>query len=164
MCPSGRSLSRPSSAAALDSSFKPAFDVLDADRDGKISRDDLRMFYARKAAASSLDVDDDVIRTMMTVADTNADGFVEYDEFERVVLGAKNGSTSSSPTSFMEDVFRVMDKDGDGKLSHRDLKSFMEMAGLAATDEDIDAMIKLGGGDKNGGVTFEGLHRILISR
>ncbi|XP_054807568.1 calcium-binding protein CP1-like [Prosopis cineraria] len=172
MCPSGRSLSPPSTASsssaagsAVHSSFRPAFDVLDSDRDGKISRDDLRAFYAGRAAP---DVDDDVIGTMMTVADTNKDGFVEYEEFERVVLGSggagkKNGSTSSA-TSFLEEMFKVMDKDGDGQLSHRDLKSFMEMASLAVTDDDIDAMIMLAGGDRNGGVTFEGLHGILMNR
>ncbi|KAI9122879.1 hypothetical protein K1719_005768 [Acacia pycnantha] len=169
MCPSGRSLSPPSASSssaagsASDSSFRPAFDVLDCDRDGKISRDDLRAFYAGRDAA---DVDDDLIGTMMVVADTNKDGFVEYDEFERVVLGGsgkKNGSMSSA-TSFLKEMFKVMDKDGDGQLSHRDLKSFMEMAGLAISDEDIDAMIILAGGNGNGGVTFEGLHGILMHR
>lgn len=152
MCPSGRS------AVADSSTFRPAFDVLDADRDGKISPHDLRAFYAQK----DLQADDDLIGMMMTVADTNRDGFVEYDEFERVVLGKRNhGGASANTTSFMEDVFRVMDKDGDGRLSHQDLKSFMEMAGFQVTDDDIDAMIKLGGGHQNGGVTFQGLHRIL---
>ncbi|XP_028788292.1 calcium-binding protein CP1-like [Neltuma alba] len=169
MCPSGRSLSLPSSSSSssasgstVNSSFRPAFDVLDSDRDGKISGDDLRAFYAGRDAA---DIDDDLIGTMMTVADTNKDGFVEYDEFERVVLGGgkENGSVSS-PTSFLEEMFKVMDKDEDGQLSHRDLKSFMGMAGLAVTDDDIDAMIMLAGGDRNGGVTFEGLHRILMNR
>ncbi|XVF58824.1 hypothetical protein PTKIN_Ptkin07bG0097200 [Pterospermum kingtungense] len=47
----------------------------------------------------------------------------------------------------MEDVFKVMDKDGDGRLSHDDLKSYMNRAGFSATKEDIKAMIRLGGGD-----------------
>jgi calmodulin len=54
-----------------------------------------------------------------------------------------------------------MDRDGDGKLSHEDLKSYMNWAGFAATDEEINAMIKFGGGDQNGGVSFDGLIRIL---
>ncbi|KAH9681064.1 hypothetical protein KPL71_026798 [Citrus sinensis] len=53
----------------------------------------------------------------------------------------------------MEDVFKVMDKDGDGRLSHDDLKSYMNCASFAATDDDIEAMIRLGGGDENDGVS-----------
>lgn len=135
------------------SHFRPAFHVLDADHDGKISHDDLRAFYAGVGGEG-----DDVIGAMMTLADTNKDGFVEYEEFERVV------SAERKPVGYcgaMEDVFRVMDKDGDGKLSHHDLKTYMACAGFPATDNDINAMIRFGGGDQNGGVTFDGLLRIL---
>ena len=149
MCPSGRILS--SQAAASD--FRPAFEVLDADRDGKISRDDLRAFYA--GVHGGVSGGDEMIGAMMTVADTNKDGFVEYEEFVRVMMG--NAEKLPVGSGAMEDVFKVMDMDGDGKLSHRDLKAYMSWAGFPATDEDINAMILFGGGDKNGGVTFEGL-------
>ncbi|KAL2338941.1 hypothetical protein Fmac_013387 [Flemingia macrophylla] len=146
MCPSGRTRA---------SGFRPAFDVLDADRDGRISRDDLRAFYAGLHGGAS--GGEEAIGAMMTVADTNKDGFVEYEEFERVV--GRNAAVGSCGA--MEEVFRVMDKDGDGKLSHRDLKTYMASAGFPATDDDITAMIRLGGGDQHGGVTFDGLLRIL---
>lgn len=158
MCPSGRSL-RTHDAT---SDFRPAFDVLDTDCDGKISGDDLRAFYAVVCGGAS--GGDDAIGAMMSVADTNRDGFVEYEEFERVVAAGNNGENNNNNNKralVMEDVFRVMDRDGDGKLSHQDLKSYMAWAGFAATDEDIVAMIKFGGGDQNGGVTFDGLLRIL---
>lgn len=160
MCPTGTAL-RPCDAAK-PSRLKPAFDVIDADRDGKISRDDLRAFYAGRRASED---DDDVIGTMISVADFNKDGYVEYDEFERVLdleYGKANSkSKSNGGGGLMEDVFKVMDKDGDGRLSHDDLKSYMNCAGFAATDDDIKAMIRLGGGDENDGVSFDGLLKIL---
>nr|ATO87669.1 Nacl-inducible Ca2+-binding protein [Trifolium repens] len=152
MCPSGRTL-RPQPPTT---DFRPAFDILDTDCDGKISRDDLRSFYA---TTSGEGVSADAIGAMMSVADTNMDGFVEYEEFERVVSG--NNEKKPLGCGAMEDVFKVMDRDGDGKLSHEDLKNYMNWAGFAATDEEINAMIKLGGGDQNGGVSFDGLIRIL---
>ncbi|GLT32787.1 hypothetical protein SLA2020_481650 [Shorea laevis] len=151
MCPSGRTLR--SGTASPNSDFRSAFDVLDADRDGKISREDLRAFYAGICNGGE---EDEIIGSMISVADLNRDGFVEYEEFERVL-----GYKKKEAAEVMEDVFRVMDKDGDGRLSHEDLKSYMNWAGFSATDDDIRAMIKLGGGDENDGVSFDGLLKIL---
>ncbi|OAY27613.1 calcium-binding protein CP1 [Manihot esculenta] len=154
MCPSGRSLA---SNTKTTSDFKEAFDILDADHDGKISRDDLRRFYA---GLSSGDADnDEVLGSMISVADFNKDGFVEFEEFKRVLDG--NGKKRSCNNGVMEDVFKVMDKDGDGKLSHDDLKSYMQWAGFDASDDDIKAMMKLGGGADKDGVSFGDLLKIL---
>ncbi|CAI0466931.1 unnamed protein product [Linum tenue] len=101
---------------------------------------------------------------MMSVADSDKDGFVGYEEFERVLGGNQSSSSSSSAAgAVMADVFRAMDKDGDGKLSHGDLKSYMHSAGFDASDDDIRAMIRLGagGGGENDAVSFEDLLRIL---
>ena len=99
-----------------------------------------------------------MIGTMISVADTNKDGFVEYDEFERVLDGDGGGGGGGG---VMEDVFKVMDRDGDGKLGLEDLKSYMSWAGFSATEEDIKAMIRLGGGDETRGVSYDGLLKIL---
>ncbi|KAK4586470.1 hypothetical protein RGQ29_023562 [Quercus rubra] len=154
MCPSGTTLRAETTTVGSD--LRPAFNVLDVDHDGKISRDDLRKFYS---GFSSGGADEEAIKTMMSVADLNEDGFVEYYEFERV-LGSQKRSSSRNG-GVMEDVFRIMDKDGDGKLSHEDLKSYMEWAGFSANDEDIRAMIRLGGGDEKDGVSYDGLLKIL---
>ncbi|THG00823.1 hypothetical protein TEA_016885 [Camellia sinensis var. sinensis] len=48
MCPTGTTAStlRPDTTASGTAEFRSAFDVLDVDNDGKISRDDLRNFYS----------------------------------------------------------------------------------------------------------------------
>ncbi|KAM1275816.1 hypothetical protein FF1_025597 [Malus domestica] len=94
---------------------------------------------------------------MMSAADSDNDGFVQYEEFERVLACGDRAKSSG----VMDDVFKVMDKDDDGKLSHEDMKNYMSSAGFVVTDEDIKAMIKLGGGDENQGVTYVGLLKIL---
>ncbi|XP_042047688.1 calcium-binding protein CP1-like [Salvia splendens] len=149
MCPTGSELSR----TVEKSNLRSAFDVLDADADGRISHADLRAFYGGISGS-----DDDVIGSMISAADSNRDGFVEYEEFRRVLGGGKRrGGVNAA----MEEAFRVMDKDGDGKVGMEDLKVYLEWAGLEARDEDVLAMIRLGGGDESGGVTFEGLLKIL---
>lgn len=154
MCPTGSALHGDGEAARRPT-LRSAFEMLDVDRDGKISPDDLRTFYTDFSLAETAS-EDELIGTMISVADSNKDGFVEYEEFEKVV-----GSRRKNNGSVMEDVFRAMDKDGDGKVGHQDLKAYLNSAGLEANDEDVNAMIKLGGGDEHGGVTFEGLCKIL---
>ncbi|TXG71572.1 hypothetical protein EZV62_000151 [Acer yangbiense] len=158
MCPTGSSL--PSrEEAATGAGFRQAFDVLDTDRDGKISGDDLRAFYSSLSCGSDGREREEIIRSMISEADSNRNGFVEYDEFERVLDYGNRKSGGGG--GVMEDVFKVMDTDGDGMLSHGDLKSYMRWAGFEASDDDIKAMIKLGGGDDREGVSFDGLLKIL---
>ncbi|KAK0607908.1 hypothetical protein LWI29_022465 [Acer saccharum] len=160
MCPTGSSL--PSrEEAATGAGFRQAFDVLDTDRDGKISGDDLRAFYSSLSGCSDGREREEIIRSMISEADSNRNGFVEYDEFERVLDYGKRKSGGGGGGGVMEDVFKVMDTDGDGMLSHGDLKSYMRWAGFEASDDDIKAMIKLGGGDDREGVSFDGLLKIL---
>ncbi|XP_010024800.2 calcium-binding protein CP1 [Eucalyptus grandis] len=185
MCPSDR---HPRREAPARPHLRSAFDVLDADRDGKISSDDLRSFYAGlsgsgAAAAAAAGGDEDVLATMMAVADANSDGFVEYEEFERVLSGGRDGDADAETGSgrrtrsppplppqppqsraaggLMGDVFRVMDKDGDGRLSCEDLRSYMAWAGLDASEDEIKAMIRLGGGSEAEGVSLDGLVKVL---
>ncbi|XP_030539847.2 calcium-binding protein CP1 [Rhodamnia argentea] len=169
MCPSDRNLRREAPARPH---LRSAFDVLDADRDGKISSDDLRSFYAGFSFGEAGGGDEDVLATMMAVADANRDGFVEYEEFERVLGGAKaapgrartrsrEAAAAASGAGLMEEVFRVMDKDGDGRLSYEDLRSYMAWAGLGASEDEIKAMIRLGGGDEAEGVSLDGLMKVL---
>lgn len=154
-CLSGSPLSEREDPRATSgvANLRSAFDVLDADGDGKISHGDLRAFYGAETSGEG------VIESMISVADSNKDGFVEYDEFEKV-LESKKGNDRR--IGVMEDAFRVMDKDGDGKVGHDDLKSYLNWAGFEADDEDVKAMIRLGGGDdQNGGVTFQGFLKVL---
>ncbi|XP_064950616.1 calcium-binding protein CP1-like [Musa acuminata AAA Group] len=141
MCPAGRGLA--------PAPLRPAFDVLDADRDGKISQDDLKAFFSSGVAAALSDED---IGSMISAADADRDGLVEFEEFERV-LGRPRGGDG-----VMAEAFRVMDRDGDGKVGFGDLKAYLKMAGLPASDDDIWTMIRMGGSD---GISFDALVKIL---
>jgi calmodulin len=155
MCPTGRYLSLDLSAVAC-CDLRPAFDVLDADRDGRISRDDLKSFYA--AAAGERFHDDD-LAAMIAAADSDRDGFVQYDEFERL-LGRATAAAGCG--SAMEGAFRLMDRDGDGKVGFEDLKAYLGWAGMPAADDEVRAMIRVaGGGDGDDGVGIDALARVL---
>ncbi|XP_074556074.1 calcium-binding protein CP1-like [Curcuma longa] len=158
MCPSGRPHRSDPSPSAFRSGalrgLRPAFDVLDADRDGKIGRDDLKFFFSGLGAASLSEED---IASMISAADADCDGLVEFEEFERVLGGGDAGAGG-----VLEEAFAVMDRDSDGKVGFGDLKAYLEMAGLPGDDEDVWGMIRsTGGGDVAEGVSFDALLRIL---
>jgi len=157
MCPTGRYLGLDLSAAGVGGDLRPAFDVLDADRDGRISREDLKAFYATAGGR----FDDDDLAAMITAADADRDGFVQYDEFERLLAG-RAAAGGARGRSAMEDAFRLMDLDGDGKVGFEDLKAYLAWAGMPAADEEVRAMIRVaGGGDGDEGVGIEVLARVL---
>ncbi|KAJ0969432.1 hypothetical protein J5N97_022309 [Dioscorea zingiberensis] len=86
MCPSDRSVRLEASE------FRSAFDVLDADQDGRISRDDLKAFYSAFPSATT----DDKIHSMISAADADLDDFFEFHEFERILDAAKPAAWSGS--------------------------------------------------------------------
>ncbi|KAF6152868.1 hypothetical protein GIB67_011339 [Kingdonia uniflora] len=150
MCPSKTQF--PESTMTM-SDIQSAFQILDIDHDGKISKDDLQTFYTWFTNAS-----EDDIGSMISVADSNKDGYVEFHEFEKVV---KTTTVSSTVDWVMEDMFKVMDGDGDGKVGVEDLRRYLSLAGICVNEEDIKVMIKLGGGDEKGGVCYDGFLKIL---
>ncbi|KAJ0979951.1 hypothetical protein J5N97_015425 [Dioscorea zingiberensis] len=147
MCPSDRSVRREASE------FRSAFDVLDADHDGRISRDDLKAFYSAFPSATT----DDEIHTMISAADADLNGFVEFHEFQRVL----NAANPRGVESIFEEAFKVMDRDGDGRVGFDDLKVYFGTVGMEVGDEDVRAMIRMGGGDERDGVGFDALLKIL---
>ncbi|KAJ1297422.1 hypothetical protein BS78_01G374900 [Paspalum vaginatum] len=157
MCPTGRYLGLDLSAAGVPGDLRPAFDVLDADQDGRISREDLKSFYA---AAGERFGDDD-LAAMIAAADADRDGFVQYDDFERLLSARARAAPAGGAA--MEDAFRLMDRDGDGKVGFEDLKAYLGWAGMPAPDEEVRAMIRLAGGadGDDQGVGLEALARLL---
>ncbi|KAG8096240.1 hypothetical protein GUJ93_ZPchr0013g36440 [Zizania palustris] len=157
MRPGGRYARFDVPACAAPGGLRPAFDVLDVDRDGRISREDLKSFYAN--AATSEAFDDDDISAMIAAADADRDGFVQYEEFERLLGRAADGPRCRSA---MEDVLRMMDRDGDGKVGFDDLKAYLGWAGMPAADEEIRAMIRVAGGGGDIGDGCVGLEALAV--
>ncbi|GMH08648.1 hypothetical protein Nepgr_010488 [Nepenthes gracilis] len=159
MCPSGSG----ATSQERRSGLQQAFDVLEADHDGQISKDDLRRTFYGGASG-----DDDLIGTMISVADSNRDGYVQFHEFERVLNITGDGQHhplgkgNETMMMLMGEAFRLMDEDGDGKLSYRDLKTFLNRGGFDINDEDVKAMIDLADDSaQRGGISCDALLKIL---
>ena len=58
-------------------------------------------------------------------------------------------------TSDQEEMFKRYDKDGDGFVTHQELKDFETKRRLSITDKEIEEMIKDADTNEDGKVSFE---------
>jgi Ca2+-binding EF-hand superfamily protein len=116
----------------------PAFDELDTDHDGKVSRDELAAYYRRAGAtpfqvAGGRGYNSDV-RTRLALAELEQ-ALIE----EQVAFQARGGRGRVNPDSVNDALFKLLDTDGDGKLSKAELLA--APAVLLKHDRNDDEMI-----------------------
>ncbi|GLJ31618.1 hypothetical protein SUGI_0634720 [Cryptomeria japonica] len=130
-------------------SVKEAFNLLDRDGDGRIAFNDLQDFFS---TCKQHYLSKEEIESMISVADKDHNGFVEFEEFEGLVTELMMVDEKNEENTALEEAFRVMDKDGDGIVSVGDLKSFMGDAMHNVNDEDVVGMMKAAGACAQSGI------------
>lgn len=147
--------------------MKQAFDLFDKNHDGRISSDELGRVLRTLGHDHSQEEVEDMIKT----ADTNENGFVEFDEFVAMmrrwthnseVEGADGVSTSSSTKSDKQlEAFRVFDMDGNGYIDKHELRYTMRRLGENLSDEDIKEMFKEADLNGDGLIDYSEFSRLL---
>lgn len=154
------------------------FDHFDENKDGKISRDELR----RSLEMFGIETDDTELITMIDAADRNSDGFLDFSEFASFYyslneeMGEKmdqiNAVGSSSITNNAEnegeanlrDAFKLFDKDGDGFICAEELQSVLRSMGLSQGKflADCRDMIHSVDVDGDGQVSFDEFKQMMV--
>ncbi|XP_062598570.1 neo-calmodulin-like isoform X2 [Saccostrea cucullata] len=148
--------------------MKQAFELFDKNHDGKISSDELGRVLRTLGHNYSQEEVEDMIKN----ADTNENGFVEFDEFvvmmrrwthNSVVEGADGVSTSSSSSKSEKqlEAFRVFDMDGNGYIDKHELRYTMRRLGENLSDEDIKEMFKEADLNGDGLIDYSEFSRLL---
>lgn len=151
--------SSPSAASGWhEAQLKAAFDLMDRDGDGTIKAEDLMHFLQYSLKSDHLSDDD--VESMISLADRDGDGAVDFEEFlslvqPRMIPQRSCASLSSLGNQALEDIFRVLDRNGDGVLSEEDLSGVMGTLGQALSSEDLLAMLETATGSNRRQVTFE---------
>lgn len=119
--------------------MKRVFDKFDKNKDGKISKEEYKsMMGSGGGNTKSYGVDD-----AFQAADTNGDGFINFEEFMRV-QNLEGGVNSTDIRS----AFKAFDLDGDGKISAEELLQVQRMLGEKCSLERCKKMVR--GVDANG--------------
>lgn len=146
-----------------ESQLKEAFDMMDRDGDGTIKAEDLSHFlqYSLKSNLSS-----EEIESMISLADRDGNGAVDFDEFMSLVsahVPQAPESLSSLGYEALRQIFRVLDRNGDDVLCSDDLSGVMGSLGQCLSLEDLLAMVETATGSDQRKVNFEDFCQLMSS-
>ncbi|KAK6199509.1 calmodulin-like protein 12-like protein [Scheffersomyces amazonensis] len=134
--------------------YREAFSLFDKNKDGKIDRRELGTVMK----SLNQNPTDSELEELINQVDINNDGTIDF--FEFVLMMAKKLKDTDDELEIHE-VFRVFDKNGDGKINAEELKHVLHSIGENLTDDEINLMIKEADIDKDGFVDITEFNLLL---
>ena len=130
--------------------IKSAFKRFDINKDGQISRDELR--NGMRLGDSDLDI-------VFGVGDLDGDGEISVGEFIRVMCPSAGSALARFRNCFsnIEDVisaFRSMDLNGDGALTKQELLEGMNSFGKQFTESEVNSVFSMADINSDGEINY----------
>jgi len=101
-------------------------------------------------ASLGVQLDDSALATLYTQMDPSGDGVIDFNEFCDVMA---TGGGDETPAQMANSIFQMLDKDGSGKITAKELKDSVMLANPAITDDDVAASMVLFDNDNTGSIT-----------
>ena len=127
--------------------YTQAFEVFDKNKDGMISRQELKTIMRSLGQNPT----EDDIEEMLLNVDRDKDGQISYEEFMKII---SQQIKASEDVDEMAEAFAVFDVDKDGYITKSELHQVMNRLGENLTDEQLDAMIKEADTDGDGKINI----------
>jgi len=131
--------------------FKEAFEMIDANRDGFIDKDDLKSTYASLGCMS---VEPEKLANMMS----EANGALNFTVFLQMLANRLHGS---DPEDVIVDAFKMFDPDNSGKIPKDYLGELLCCQADRFTKEELDGMMAVAPTDADSNVDYAGLAYII---
>ena len=135
--------------------MKEAFCLYDKDRDGFIDANELAICM-RSLGQSPTQAE---IVDMANEIDADGDGMIDFYEF--VMLMSRQMRDVDSKEAIVE-AFKIFDLDGDGFITHDELRHMMTGMGEKLTHSEVDEIIKQADQDGDGKINLEEFTRMLL--
>jgi len=134
----------------IKAALKVAFDKVDTDEDGKISKSDLKTCLQE----AGFEGDEDNVQAIIERADLSGDGLLDFEEFARAVIAV---GIAVRVVMFLKRLFAELDTDDTGFISPDNIKELVARAGVAEkiSDEDIDTLIAEVDSNGDGQISFD---------
>ncbi|KAK9683117.1 hypothetical protein RND81_10G117800 [Saponaria officinalis] len=133
------------------------FAKFDENGDGLISAAELRQLLKSLGTSTT----EEEVAAMMSEMDNDGDGFVDLAEF--TAFHAASGGIHGVSTKELRDTFSMFDKDGNGRISARELHAVLKSLGEKVTVKDCSRMIQSVDADGDGHVDFEEFKKMMAN-
>lgn len=143
-------------AALTDEQIREAFNLFDADGSGAIDAEEMAL--AMKGLGFG-DLPRDEVERIIRAMHTNANGLVEYSEFEKMIKSRM--AQKDSPEEILK-AFQLFDLDKKGKISFANLKEVAKLLGENPGDDVLQEMIAEADEDGDGEVSFEEFKSVMM--
>lgn len=129
--------------------MREAFKSLDADGNGKISKDELLIGYHAVYKEKTTEEIEAAVNELLERVDINEEGFVNFTDF---IIAAVNREKLLHDSQIRK-VFKIFDQDNNGFIEWEELKS--TMSSVKIPDEDYRNMIHQFDKTGDGKVSFQ---------
>ena len=101
------------------------------------------------------------VQDMILEHDQDGNGVIDFPEF--LTMMARKLSDTDNEEEIVE-AFKVFDKNGDGYLSHAEMRHVMGNLGEKLTDEEVEEMVAEADVDGDGSVNYEEFVKMMMSK
>merc|ERR1712232_723941 len=127
--------------------LQDAFNVLDLNGKGKIDTSDLKTVFGQLGIKYT----DEEVKKMIKKVDLDQNGYIEPNEFHALLTKDMN---TVNPEQELRDTFDMLDTNGDGSISKKELRDGMMRVNITMTEEELDVMIEQAAGPNKSEVDY----------
>ncbi|XP_045181825.2 squidulin-like [Mercenaria mercenaria] len=129
--------------------LKDVFNVIDLNHDGRISESELK----RACKQLGILLTKEELIEIMSEADTDGNGYIEYKEFEKLV--GHQLVIANYKNKQLRKAFENFDKDGDGYITATEIKQVFQESGVELDDDEIAELVAEADENGDGVISFE---------
>ncbi|CAH1775337.1 unnamed protein product [Owenia fusiformis] len=134
-----------------------AFNLLDKDKDGTITKDELKVVMT----AFHQSVTDKELDEIFAKVDLDRNGRIDFKEFLTMLEDKMKVQCEDAE---MRQAFKVFDRDNNGYIDCDELKSTMDDLGVKLSNKDVDSMMKEAGVGKSKRIYYEDFVKMMYGK
>lgn len=136
-------------------SVRQAFQKLDVDKDGQISKQEIM----QGMSSAGLKLSSTEIETLFILGDRDNNGQIDFSEFAQIMIPSANERIAKFKNCFrnrseIEAAFHKYDTNKDGAISFDELKSGLAKSGINFSDQEVETVFALADRDGDGEVSM----------
>jgi len=151
-----------SSPEEVEEYFSQLFEIGDVNGDGVLQPEEFKTLLE----LSGYNFPPELVEDLIEAADTNHDGVIEYSEFVPAMVGIvkAQAATEAMPSvgdvppdmleSYLSEMFKIADTDGNGVLDPQEFESMLEMSGFDFDEIVVKQLMEAADVNKDGVIEY----------